>query len=191
MGRITPVWQLTKALEFATKRQAYLASTTKPVKQTVDKRIKTIVGYYSSLVKSGASLALISVQAPQDSLTKFGGVSVLGLLANTGTALDTAIKSPRGFHPAQLHGLVGTSTPTVATAKGSGRRYIKYGASAAGSTQSTFSVPVSTGTVSPTAQQQHDKAKTVADSVATAFNADADGYGRLWFTPEKYIVSLV
>lgn len=190
MGRITPLWKLQKELEYAQKRQTYLANTNKPVKQTVDKRIKTPVGYYSSLVKAGAANALIEIQVSQDALTKFGGATALGLLANTGNALDTAIKEPKSFKPAQIHGLVGTSTPTVVTAKTSGRRYIKYGANAAGNSQSSFTCAVSTGAIGATPQAQRDKASNVALAVKATFNADNDGYGRLWFTAEEYLTTL-
>jgi hypothetical protein len=191
MGRITPVWKLQKELEYATKRQTYLANATKPVKQTVDKRIKTKVGYRSSLIILGTANALISLQVSQEALVKFGNTSALGLVVGTDATMDSAIKEPKGFKPAQIHGLVGTSTPTVATAKGSGRRYIKYGAGSAGNTQSSFSCAVSSGDVNPAPQEQAAKAKTVADSVKAVFNADTDGYGRLWFTAEQYSNPLV
>jgi hypothetical protein len=191
MGRITPVWKLQKELEFAQKRQTYLARTDKPVKQTVDKRIKTLVGYRSSLILIGTTNALIELQVSQEALTKYGGTTALGLLAGSDTLMDTAIKEPKGFTPAQIKGLVGTSTPTVATAKGSGRRYIKYGVPSAGNTQSSFTCAVSSGDVNPTPAEQAAKAKTVADTVKAAFNADADGYGRLWFEAEQYSSPLV
>ena len=191
MGRIKPLWQIQKELEYAQKRQTYLARTDRPVKATVDKRVRTIVGYRSSLVKIGTANALISLQVPQDALAKFGGVTALGLIEGTAGALDSAIKEPKGFRPAQLHGLVGTSTPTVATAKTTGRRYIKYGVNASGAAQSSFTCAVSTGTTTPTSAEQQAKAKTVADAQKTVFNADADGYGRLWFTSEEYSTPLL
>lgn len=191
MGRVTPVWKLQKELEYAQKRQAYLANTTKPVKQTVDKRIKTKFGYHSSLVKIGAATALISLEVSEEAVAKFGNASALGLVANTANALDTAIKEPKGFKPAQIHGVVGTSTPTVATARGSGRRYIKYTANATGASQSSFTAAISTGAIGATPQAQRDKASDVANAVKSSFNADANGYGRLWFTPEQYITNLV
>lgn len=191
MGRITPVWKLQKELEFATKRQAYLQRTDKPVKSTVDKRIKTLIGYRSSLVVIGTANALIELQVSQEALVKFGNTTALGLLEGSNTLMDSAIKEPKGFKPAQIHGLVGTSTPTVAIAKGSGRRYIKYGTASTGGSQSSFSCACSSGDVSPTPAEQAAKAKTVADAVKTAFNADANGYGRLWFTAEQYSSSLV
>lgn len=190
MGRMKPIYQIQKELEYAQKRAAYLTRTDRPVKQTVDKRIKTLVGYASALVKIGTTNALIALQVPQDALTKFGGELSLGLVVATGTALDGSIKEPKGFKPAQVHGLVGTSTPTVAIAKTTGRRYIKYGANSAGSAQATFSCAVSSGDTTPLESEQRAKAATVAASVKTVFNADADGYGRLWFTSEVYSLTL-
>ena len=186
MGRVTPVWKLQKELEYATKRQAYLARTDKPVKTTVDARPKTIVGYRSALVKIGTANALIAVQASSAALTKFGTLASLGLVANTGTNLDDAIKEPKGFKPAQIHGIVGATSPTVATAAGSGRRYIKYNANATGNAQSSFSVPVSKVGATVTTEEQSTTAQAVATAKKADFNAGEAGYGRIWFTGEEY-----
>lgn len=192
MGRITPVWKLQRELEYAQKRQAYLNNTTaRPIKPTVDARPKKIVGYRSSLIKLGATGALVEINASSAAITKFGNEAALGLLAAGASGMEDAIKEPKGFKPAMIHGLVGATSPTVATAAGSGRRYIKYGANSAGNSQASFSAPISGGTTTPTYAEIADKAKQVATAKAAEFQATATGYGRLWFTAEEYSSPLV
>jgi hypothetical protein len=191
MGRVKPLWRVQKQLEYAQKRETYLKRTDRPVKATVDKRIKTLVGYRSSLVNLTAGTALIQLQVSQSALKKFGDEAALGLVAAANGIVADAIKEPKGFKPAQLHGLVGASTGIVKTAAGSGRRYIKYGANATGEAQSSFTCAVSSGSATATPETQAAKAKTVANAVKTAFNADSNGYGRLWFTAEEYTEPLV
>ncbi|NUN66356.1 hypothetical protein HCU40_16750 [Pseudanabaena biceps] len=190
MGRVSPVWKLQRELEYAQKRNTYLSRTDRPVKQTVDKRVKTLVGYRSSLVKIAGANVLIELQASADAILKFGTISALGLIVAEGENLISAIKEPRAFKPAQVHGLVGVTTPTVGVAKGSGRRYIKYGAAAAGAAQASFTAPVSTGGSTATNETQRAKASEIAGAQKAAFNAIPGGYGRIWFTSEEYNVPL-
>jgi hypothetical protein len=191
MGRIKPLWQLQREVEYAQKRETFLKRTDRPVKPTVDARPKGIVGYRSSLIKIGTTNALIELQASSAAITRFDGVAALGLLAADSPLMDEAIKEPKGFKPAMIHGVVGATSPTVATAAGSGRRYIKYNANATGNAQSSFSAPVSSGDTSPLAAEQAARAKTVADAVAASFQATPTGYGRLWFEAEQYSSPLV
>lgn len=191
MGRIKPLWQLQREVEYAQKRETFLKRTDRPIKSTVDRRQKVIVGYRSSLIVIGTTHALIELQASQAALTRFGNEASLGLIERSNALMDEAIKEPKGFRPAMIHGLVGAATPSVATAAGSGRRYIKYGAASAGAAQASFSAPVSSGDVNPTPTEQAARAKTVADAQAASFNATDTGYGRLWFEAEQYSSPLV
>lgn len=183
----TSIAVLERELEYARKREAYLQRTDLPVKTTVDPRPKTLVGYRSSLIRLTAASALLKVQASLPSLVFFGNQAALGLVANTGAALDDATPAPRGFKPAMIKATVGDATPTARTAKGSGRRYINYAASAAGNAQAHYSAPISKVATTVTADDQQDAA-TVR---ATAINASLGGdYGRVSFVPERFVQSL-
>lgn len=187
MGRVS-IAVLERNLEYARKRELYLRSTTaRPLKTTVDKRPSVLVGYRSSLIEVGTGTALIKVQASQPSLIFFGNTSALGLIASTGTLLDNAIPKPRGFKPATIKATVGDATPSVKTAAGSGRRYIKYSANNAGGLQSAYSAPICKVGTSNTPDEQ----QTQAEAVSTAIDAALGGeYGRAYFVPEKFTSSL-
>jgi hypothetical protein len=183
----TSIAVLERELEYARKREAYLKRTDRPVKTTVDKRASVLVGYRSSLIEIGAGTALVKVQVSQPSLIFFGNEIALGLLESTGTNLDSAIPKPRGFTPAMIKATVGDATPTVRTAAGSGRRYVKYSANNAGGAQSAYSAPVCKDDPANTPEEQ----QTQAEAVATAIDGALGGeYGRVYFTPEKFTSSL-
>ena len=189
MARIS-IAVLERELEYARKREAYLRSTTaRPVKLTVDKRPKTLVGYRSSLIEVGVGTALIKIQASAPSLLFFGGATPLGLIENSTTNLDLAIPSPRNFKPAQIRVTVGDTTPSVKTAKGSGRRYIKYSANSAGEAQSAYSSPVCKNDAANTPDEQQTQAETLAGSAVIKAKLGSE-YGRVYFVPEKFTSSL-
>lgn len=183
----TSIAVLERELEYARKREAYLKRTDRPVKQTVDPRPKTLVGYRSSLVQLSATSALFKIQASLPSLVFFGNQAALGLVTNTGTNLDDATPPPRGLKPAMIKATVGDATPNVRTAAGSGRRYINYAANAAGNAQAHYSAPISKIDTSVTPDEQQD----AAAARATAINGQLGGdYGRVSFTPERFTQSL-
>lgn len=183
MGRVS-VAVLERELAYAKKREEYLRSTTaRPIKTTVDNRPKTLVAYRSSSLLTGAISNLYKVQATVASLAFFNGVAALGLSAT----LTDAAPIPRGFKPAKISAVVGDATPTVKTAVGSTRRYIKYSASSTGEAQSHYSAPVSKVETNVTADEQ----KNFATLLAAAIDGKLGGqYGRVSFTPEKFVSSL-
>ena len=186
MARIS-IAVLERNLEYARKREAYLRSTTaRPVKLTVDKRPKKLVAYRSSLLLTGGASNLYKVQASEAGLLFFGGtaLTVLGI----STTLTGASPAPRNFIPAKINAVVGDPTPTVKTAVGSTRRYIKYSANATAGAQSCYSAPISRLESLVTATEQ--SAFAVLLGVATKPKIGLQ-YGRIWFTPEKYTSSLV
>lgn len=183
----TSIAVLERELEYARKREAYLKRTDRPVKPTVDPRPKVLVGYRSSLITLTATSALLKFQASQPSIAFFGGVTPLGLFANTGAALDDATPPPRGFKPATIKATVGDATPTVRTAAGSGRRYINYAANAAGNAQAHYSAPISKADTSVTSDEQQDAATLRATAIAGALGGE---YGRVSFVPERFTQSL-
>lgn len=183
----TSVAVLERELEFARKREAYLKRTDRPVKQTVDPRPKTIVGYRSSLLQTSSASQFFKVQASLPSLVFFGNQAALGLTPNTGNNLADASLPPRGFKPAMLKATVGDTTPTVRTAKGSGRRYINYAANAQGNAQAHYSAPISKVDTIVSPEEQQDAAVVRA----TAINGQLGGdYGRVYFEPERFTQSL-
>jgi hypothetical protein len=183
----TSVAILERELEFARKREAWLKRTDRPVKQTVDPRPKILVGYRSSLVKVGAASAFFKIQASAPSLVFLGAQAALGLTANTGSNLDEAIRPSRGFKPAMIKATVGDATPSVRTARGSGRRYINYAANAQGNAQAHYSAPISKIETLVTADEQKAAAVTRANAITSTLGGD---YGRVSFTPEQFTQAL-
>jgi hypothetical protein len=174
MARIKSVAQIQKALTYAQARATYYANTTRPVKDTVDVDPKDVYVYTSQNLKVGTTAALYRVQASVAAVTKFGDLTGTGLLAK-----DTAGagNKPRGFIPAQIHGTVGADTPTVGTSPVSGRRTVKYTAEATGDARASYTSPITT------------IALFEAAATALASEFKTDGYGRIWYTPEKFTIS--
>lgn len=191
MARVS-IAVLERELEYARKRETYLKRTDRPVKATVDNRPQILVGYKSSLILVGAASVTYRVPVVQSSFNFLAGGSTghaaLGLIASGHADFALAQPKPRGFKPARLSVTVGDATPTVKTAKGSGRRYINYAASAAGEAQSHYSSPVSKNDTLATPAEQ----KTAATTRITALTSQLGGaYGRATFTPETFPQSLV
>lgn len=174
MGRIRSVARLTKELEFATARQTYY-STPRPGKTTVDKNPKDTVFYTCSTYKIGTTGAILSIQAAAAAIAKFG-MTELGLLA---TAAGAA-RPPRGFRPAKVHSMIGSTAPTVGVSPVSGRRVIKYSAVSTGDAKANFTAPI--GGATDDVQRGLFAALVTANE--TEFNAGPGGYGRFYFTPE-------
>ena len=186
MARVS-VAVLERNLEYARKREAYLRSTTaRPVKATVDKRPKKLVAYRSSLLLTGGASNLYKVQASESSLTFFGGTALTGL--GISTTLTGASPAPRNFKPAKINAVVGDPTPVVKIAAGSTRRYVKYSANSAGEAQSSYSSPISKAEGLATPTEQSTLAAVLGAAIKPKIGAQ---YGRIWFTPEKYISSLI
>lgn len=171
MGRRKSVRELQKELQYAQRREAYVAPE-RPEGGTPRRQPKTPYKYASYL----AGKAYI-VQASQTAITKFGGRAALGL----GDADDSGL-APRGFRPAMIKMMEGDASPTYIRAKGSGRSYIRYGKGSRDSnTQYTFGAPISDGgaTATPTG------VKTKFEAVSDAKKADAGAYGRIWMEWER------
>jgi hypothetical protein len=188
----TSVAVLERELEYARKREAWLKRSDRPVKQTVDRRPKVLVGYKSSLITIGAASITYKVQVVQTSLTFIAGsatgFAALGLIGPSDTDFALAQPKPKALKPAMVRVSVGDATPSVRTAAGSGRRYINYAANAAGDAQAHYSAPVSnTGALVTPAEQ-----KTAATTRINAIRNNLGGsYGRATFIPETYPQSLV
>lgn len=188
----TSIAVLERELEYARKREAYLKRTDRPIKATVDNRPKILVGYKSSLVVIGAASVTYKVPVVQSSFNFLAGSptghAALGLIASGTTDFGLAQPKPKGLKPARLAVVVGDATPTVKTAKGSGRRYIQYSASATGEAQSSYSSPISKTDALVTPAEQKTAATT---RIAAIKNLLGGAYGRATFIPEQFPQSLV
>lgn len=174
MGRRKSVRQLQRDLAFATAKEAYVPPA-RPAGGTPRRRPKNAYSYNSYL-----GLQTYMVQATASSVTKFGGAAALGLEA----AGDSGA-APRGFKPAMVNLMEGDATPTYVRARGSGRSYIRYAAGAVGgTTQSTFSAPISDNGAPATVTIADVKARF--ELVSAARRADAGAYGRIWMTWEHF-----
>lgn len=189
----TSIAILERELEYARKRQAYLSRTDRPVKATVDKRPKILVGYKSSLAIIGAASISYKVPVVESSLAFIAGAAdnfaALGLIAPTDTPnFSLAQIKPKALKPAMIKVVVGDPTPTVKTAAGSGRRYVKYSANSAGDAQSSYSAPVSKVDTLITPVEQ----RTAAVARITAIKGKLGGsYGRAYFVPESFTQSVL
>lgn len=188
----TSIAVLERELEFARRREAYLKRTDRPVKNTVDNRAKILVGYKSSLITIGSASVTYKVQVVQSSFNFLAGSptghAALGLIAKGATDFALAQPKPRGLKPARLQVTVGDATPTVRTAKGSGRRYINYAANAAGEAQAHYSSPISKTDALVTPAEQKAAATARIDAIKNNLGGP---YGRAIFIPETFPQSLV
>jgi hypothetical protein len=179
MGRIRSVALLTRELAYAEARKTYY-ETPRAGKTTVEPNPKDLVLYTSSSYKIGTASAVLKIQASSAAIAKFGGVDALGLLASDDTAAATALRIPRGFKPAKISGIIGATTPQAAVSPVSGRRVIRYGATATGAARSSFTAPIG----GATDNAQRALFVLIAEAESAAFNAGEGGYGRFSFTPE-------
>jgi hypothetical protein len=128
----------------------------------------------------GGNSALIKVKVENSAITKFTETA-LGLVLSTDAAFAAdAIPAPRKFKPAKVHAFFSGANPTVKTAKTSGRQYIDYSGSTAGSSQATYSAPISLAATTVTEGEQ----RTSAEAIKTTLGTSVGLYGRAWFTPE-------
>lgn len=169
MGRRKTVRELQRDLQFAQRREAYVAPE-RPVGGTPRRQPKTPYKYESFL-----AVQEFTVQASALAVSEFGGTTALGL-ADAGD--DPG--APRGFRPNMIHMVLGDTTPTYVKAAGSGRNYIRYGkGSRESNTQYTFAAPISAATPTPAS------VKTKFETVSNAMKTKVGPYGRIWIEWER------
>jgi len=105
------------------------------------------------------------------------------LYVPTDTVYADGIPKPKALKPAMVRAVVGTATPVVQIAKGSGRRYARYTANTAGNAQAHYSVPISKKQTLVTAQEQEDQAGVVLTAVQSKLTAN---YSRFYYVPERF-----
>ncbi|MEH2425870.1 MAG: hypothetical protein V7K48_34715 [Nostoc sp.] len=160
-------------LQYAEARKNYTPPTKEPggsVRQRKSIRVQYVV-----MSHSGTNTLHYTIRAPLNSLEFFGDSSgeELGLGPSAGDGAG-----PRGFKPAKIHAVKTNSEGESVKAKDSGRPYTRYTPSAG---QSSFSAPICSSEGIPGVTT---KVKSIASSAKDKIGA----YGRIWFTPEFFVV---
>lgn len=182
---VTPIWKLQRELAYAQARESYYSDTTRPIKTTVDATPRIPVVYTSLFLKQGAAHLAFKLFASEKAVTEFGGATALGLSVASAD-LAVAENPSRGFESSKINLMFGDGTPTAVRAfNGTGRRYVKYSRTTAGTSQAHFTAPISSGTATPDVTAVETKIGTVTDAKKAAIGA----YGRIWFEIEKYTKS--
>lgn len=188
MGRRKPAWLQQKEADIAKAREQYYASKQHSNSTTVASRPINTAVYKSLLIQKAGTAAAFEVKISKHAQDFFGGLSALGLVAVSQDATDVISSKPRGFKPAQVHAMVGGTTPTAhVTAWGS--RVIKYSAATAGTSQAYYQAPISSGDNSPTQAEIQTKASTIFN--AKKGELGNQDYARFYVTPEVSSISLI
>lgn len=176
MGRRKSVAYLEKQLTYAKAKAAYKP----PAREeggTSRRLPKVAYAYKPMAIAAGEGAKKHKVQASKESITFF---TAAALNLTDATSEDPL---PRGAKPAMVHAMVSDTSPSVIRAKGSNRPYIRYGKGARDSNaQYNYNAPISI-----------QAASAIDTEVKTAFNAVkgklGSAYGRVWFTPEYFVLS--
>lgn len=169
MGRRKTVRELQRDLQYAQKRESYVAPD-RPEGGAPRRQPKSPYKYESFL-----AVQEFTIQASAQAVSEFGGIAALGL-AEAGD--DPG--APRGFKPNMIHMVLGDTTPTYVKSPVSGRTYIRYGKGTRESnTQYTFAAPISAATPTPAS------VKTKFETVSNAMKSKVGQYGRIWIEWER------
>jgi hypothetical protein len=176
MGRRKSVQQLERQLQYAKNKAAYK----RPEREqgAVTRRSPKIgVGYKPMQVAAGDAAQRYLIQASKEAISFFGQAA-LNLVDAAGQE-----SMPRGSQPSKVHAMVADGTPEVVRAVASKRSYIRYGRGSRDSNaQYTYTAPISIQ--NPAALD--NEVKTVFAAVKGKLGG---AYGRVSFTPEKFVLS--
>ncbi|MEH2250071.1 hypothetical protein [Nostoc sp.] len=174
MGRRKTEAQLKAQLKYAEARKAY----TPPLKEdgTVIEQRPSTKARYRVMSHPGADALYYTVRVPTRSLSFFaeGAVAELGLAITAGDSYP-----PKGFKPCQIHATKSTEHATSKKAKASGRTYASYSPTGG---QSSYSAAV-------TSPENATGVATLVRAINTAKKEVLGPYGRIWFTPEFYVIT--
>jgi hypothetical protein len=161
----------------AVKREAYLNKTDRPVKETVNKKPKTLLIYGSSLIKgtNGTVSSKIELQASERAVAFFGGAAALGLVLPA-TVTDPVIRTPRFFQPAKVHAGVGLPSPTAKRSPW-GTRVVK-------SQSAAYSAPISSNVANVTYDLIDARAKTIYTAIKNSLQDLS--YATFYISPEIF-----
>lgn len=176
MGRRKTVAQLEADLKYAKARAAYKP----PVREEggSSRRLpKVAYAYKPMAIASGETSKKYKVQASKEGV-EFFTKAALNLID-----LGAEDPLPRGAKPAMVHAMVSDNSPEVVRAKPSNRPYLRYGKGTRDSkSQYNYNAPISI-----------QSAAAIDNEVKAAFTAVKSklggAYGRVWFTPEYFVLS--
>lgn len=178
MGRQKSVAQIEKELQYA-RNKANAEKKADPVEDTSPRKLPRIAYAYKpmAIAIDGTSTKKYKVDASKEAVDFFTKAALN--LEDLG-AQDPL---PRGARPAKVHAMVADTTPKVLKAVDSKRPYIRYGkGTRGGKTQYTYTAPISI-----------KLASAIDTEVKVAFTAVKNKlggvYGRVWFTPEYFVLS--
>lgn len=173
MSRRKTEQQLKLQLQYAEARKAYTPPTREA--EATAKQRKSSKVQYKVMSRATDAPLLYTIHAPLNSVTFF----VETAIAELGLAIAAADGSPpRGFKPAKIHATKSNAEGTIKHAKDSGRPYTSYQPTGG---QSSYSAPIcdATGIVGVVA-----KVKAIAEAKKEVLGP----YGRIWFTPEYFVI---
>ncbi|MBD2435823.1 hypothetical protein [Nostoc sp. FACHB-110] len=176
MGRRKSAAKLQQELEYARNREAYKPAI-REEGQPTSRRPKIAYAYKPMQIAAGENAKKFKVQASKESVLFFGE-SALNL---TEAAAQDPL--PRGAQPSKVHAMVADGTPNLVRAVGSKRPYVRYGKGERNSrSQYTYTAPISI--------QSAIAIDTEVKTVFTAVKNKLGGpYGRVWFTPEFFVLA--
>jgi hypothetical protein len=165
------------------KREAYLAKTDRPIKETVSKRPMTAVVYRSTLIKStnGTISQLLEIEGSERAIKFFGngaqeaGLAALGLTLASAAA-DPLVSKPRFWTPAKVNAAVGLGTP-IPKKSSWGTRVVK-------SKSATYSAPISLAATNVTYDLLDAKAKTLYTAISSRLGDLS--YASFYLSPEMF-----
>ncbi|MEH2467513.1 hypothetical protein [Nostoc sp.] len=173
MGHRKTVQQLKLQLQYAQARKEY----TPPVREVGEsgKHRKSQKVRYEVMSHPGTDKLYYTIRGAFNSFEFF----VEDTVAELGLGAPVADGSPpRGFKPAKIHATKSNGEGTVKHAKDSGRPYLSYQPTGG---QSSYSAPISS-------RQGTTGVITLVKTIATAKKEVLGPYGRVWFTPEFYVL---
>lgn len=173
MSRRKTERQLKLQLQYAEARKNY----TPPVKEvgSTGKHRKTQKVRYTVMSHPGTTPLYYTIRGAFNSFEFFtsDNISELGLAA---PAADGS--PPKGFKPAKIHATKSNGEGTVKHSKDSGRPYLSYQPTGG---QSSYCAPICSS-------NGVNGIVTLVKEITTAKKEVLGPYGRIWFTPEYYVI---
>lgn len=182
MGRRRTAAQIQRQATLVLARENYYRTRAASTLTTVRKReIDTFV-YGSYSIKTATASSKYKLAGSKAAVTFFGGASALGLTLASASP-DPISAKPRNFKPAQVHAMIGTSTPT-ARVSAWGTRVIKYSTATTGTSQAHYSAPISGTTPIVTYDNVDARANTIFTAIRGTLG-DLD-YARFSLSAEEF-----
>lgn len=193
MGRQRTAAQIQRQATLTLARERYYATRPASTLTTVRRRAIRAFVYNSYSLTTGAGASqLIRVPASDAAITFLTNGTDPDILAKLGLRKPSAVTdpvspSPRGFTPAKVSLMIGTTTPTARVSPW-GTRVIKYSTATTNNSQAHYIAPICADTTA-TYDEVDAKATALytllAGTTATSRLGDLD-YARFYLFPEKF-----